>query len=598
MKKRKKRKVKRKKFKGKENNSIGILSVLSIVALLALFSETVRTLPVGALVSKNFLNLPYEVPRLNSEIIEKELLKRSDYRRIHKEIIFKKTSKKKKKIEKIEQDIQNIQTQINKVKTEISVIESKKRDQEKEIVIAKIPEEKKQKIESKTINPEIVDVPKVEETIKIAADTSASTITIDGEETLIPGSSEKNITYMQILLKPNDLDLNLKYAQQQGKIGNHKQTISTLERLNMLYPDNVEIKLYLLSVLVQADSPNKALTVIEEIKTSEDLTPEDLEAVNEIEAEIKERGRPKLWNFYADISLGGIYSGNVNSVSKTRLQMSSDSITGFNSAKYDRTYSGGLGLTATRSLGEASSFMINTSFTDSDQEEETSDDFETYGLTLALDTSLGNQSLSPYLMLSKTDYQDDADSFSLLSGIGGYFSAGERNSFSYGYSFSDSKGNRNTTDTTANETNAIGHGFTLGHDFVFTEIISSSTGLGYSISEAKVGTNDFETYDLNFRLNFAFPWAYISVGDAVSFNDYKHVDTSTNSNRIRSDVTNTFDVMVTKAVGDIFPFIDPNKNLFMNFSYEKLISEANILNYDYIADSFSASFSKSFHLNK
>ena len=583
------------KKSSKFNSRFGIFTLLAFLFFIGLFAETVRTLPAGALIGENFFNPPYEVPRLNSEIIEKKLLEKSDYRRIKKEIIFKKTSKKERKIE---QDIQNIQTQINKVQTEISEIESKKRDQENEIVIAKIPEEKKQKIESKTINPEIVDVPKVEETIKIAADTSATTITIEGEETLIPGSSEKNITYMQILLKPNDLDLNLKYAQQQGKIGNYKQTISTLERLNMLYPDNVEIKLYLLSVLVQADSPNKALTVIEEIKTSEDLTPEDLEAVSEIEAEIKERGRPKLWNFYADISLGGIHSENVNSVSKTRLQMSSDSIAGFNSAKYDRTYSGSLGLTATRSLGEASSFMINTSFTDSDQEEETSDDFETYGLTLALDTSLGNQSLSPYLMLSKTDYQDDADSFSLLSGIGGYFSAGERNSFSYGYSFSDSKGNRNTTDTTANETNAIGHGITLGHDFMFTEIISSSTGLGYSISEAKVGTNDFETYDLNFRLNFAFPWAYISVGDAVSFNDYKHVDTSTNSNRIRSDVTNTFDVMLTKAVGDIFPFIDPNKNLFMNFSYEKLISEANILNYDYIADSFSASFSKSFHLNK
>ena len=46
---------------------------------------------------------------------------------------------------------------------------------------------------------------------------------------------------MQILQKPNDLDLNLKYAQQQGKMGNFKQTISTLERLTMLYPDNVEI---------------------------------------------------------------------------------------------------------------------------------------------------------------------------------------------------------------------------------------------------------------------------------------------------------------------------------------------------------------------
>ena len=75
-------------------------------------------------------------------------------------------------------------------------------------------------------------------------------------------------------------------------MGNYKQTISTLERLNMLYPDNVEIKLYLLSVLVQADSPNKALTIIEQIKGSEDLTAEDLATVNEIEEEMKSRGKP------------------------------------------------------------------------------------------------------------------------------------------------------------------------------------------------------------------------------------------------------------------------------------------------------------------
>jgi tetratricopeptide (TPR) repeat protein len=114
-------------------------------------------------------------------------------------------------------------------------------------------------------------------------------------------ASDKNITYMQILQKPNDLNLNLKYARQQGKAGNYKQTIATLERLNMIYPDNVEIKLYLLSVLVQADSPDKALSIIEEIKTNEDLTPEDLETVNEIEEQMKERKAPKLWNFYADL---------------------------------------------------------------------------------------------------------------------------------------------------------------------------------------------------------------------------------------------------------------------------------------------------------
>ena len=154
-------------------------------------------------------------------------------------------------------------------------------------------------------------------------------------------SSEKNITYMQILQKPNDLELNLKYAQQQGKMGNFKQTISTLERLNMLYPDNTEIKLYLLSVLVQVDSPEKANVIIDEMKLRRDLSPEDLETLKEIEEELKDR-EPGLWTFAADISAGSVFTNNVNSVSKQERKNESDSVVGFNSAKYDRTLSGGL----------------------------------------------------------------------------------------------------------------------------------------------------------------------------------------------------------------------------------------------------------------
>ena len=411
-------------------------------------------------------------------------------------------------------------------------------------------------------------------------------------------SDEKSITYMQILQKPNDLDLNLKYAQQQGKIGNYKQTISTLERLIMLYPNNIEIKLYLLSILVQTDSPEKAITIIEEIKLRKDVTTEDLDTVKEIEEELKGRSEPKLWNLSADVSLGATHTDNVNSVSKSRKQMSSDNVTAFNTAKHDRTLSGTLGISATRSVGETSSFMINISHTDSEQYQETSDDFESYGLTLAYDTSIGNQSLSPYLMLSKTDYQDDADSFSILSGIGGYFSFGDRHSFSYGYSYSDSKANRNTSDTQARDTNAIAHSYTLGHDYIFNELISTSIGLGYSDSDAIVDAgNDYETYDLSLRVNFSFPWAYISMGDALSFNDYKKADTSISSTRIRSDVTNTFDIIFTQALGYFFPSLDPNRGLFITLSYEKVISEANILNYDYISDSFSIGISKSIKLN-
>ncbi len=571
-----KRKSKKKQFrkKGIEKGSkkSSIVPLLLFIGLLSLFSETMRTIPAGA-ISENFFNMPYELPKLNSTLVEKKYLNNTS-------LINQKTN------------YQNSKNNTFLIEENFSI--------DKELIVAKVPEDKKQQIQLKAPIPRIVDVPKVEETIKVAAEKiSAKTIIVDGEEKLIPGSSDKNITYMQILLKPNDLELNLKYAQQQGKMGNYKQTISTLERLNMLYPDNVEIKLYLLSVLVQADSPNKALTIIEEIKTSEDLTPEDLETVTEIEEDVKSRLAPKLWNYYADVSIGSTQNNNVNSVSKTRLQDSSDSVIAFNSPMYDRTYTQSLGLTASRRVGEASAFSINATFTDSRQNVETSDDTESYALTFALDTTVANQALSPYLIASKTDNQDDADAFSFMYGIGGSFAAGERSTFNYGYAFTDSKSNRNTTDTTADEANSISHGVTVGHDFLLNELISTSIGAGYTDADVKVDAgNDAETYDLNFRMNFNFPWAYLSVGDSLSWNDYKKEDTSVNSNVLRSDVTNTIDVILVKAVGEILPILDPNNSISMTLGFEKVYSEANIKNYDFISDSLSISLSKNFHLNK
>ena len=573
-----KKRIRRKKYSAKKNRSTGILPILFIVALLALFSETVRTIPVGAF-SDNFSNITYEVPRLNSALLENKLIQNNNkikYKATKEEIIIK-----------------------TKFPNEDEAIKK-----EEEIIIAKIINSdfsfNEKKVEIKEVEKKdiIVDTPKIEETIKLAAETKTKSITINGEKTLIPGSSDKNITYMQILQNPNDLDLNLKYAKQQSDVGNFKQTIATLERLNMLYPDNLEIKLYLLSVLVSADSPNKALTVIEEIKTNEDVTAEDLATVSEIEEEMKARGAPKLWYIAANIDLGGIQNNNVNSVSKSRQKMSSNERDTMASAMFDRTYTGALGLMAVRTLSETSSLTILPSFTESRQDDETSDDFQSYSLFLGYDTIFKNQSLSPYLSLGKTDYDDDADSFSIAAGISGSFSVGDRHSFGYGYTFSDAKGNQNSSDTTAEGTNAIGHGITLSHGLAINEIISAETGLGFSVSEAVDGTNDVATYDFSYRFNFALPWAYISAGEALSFNDYYHVDTSTDSNRIRSDYTNTFDIMMIKALGEILPALDPNKEISLTISYEKLFSEANILNYDYISDSVSIGLSKSIQLNK
>ena len=410
--------------------------------------------------------------------------------------------------------------------------------------------------------------------------------------------SDKNITYMQILQKPNDLELNLKYARQQGKMGNYKQTIATLERLVILYPDNADLKFYLLSILIKADSPDKALGIIEEMKNLSDLSPEDLASIIEIETELKDRGEPKLWSFFADIGLGGLFNQNVNSVSKTRTKHSSGSVSDFNSAMFDNVYSGSMGFTAIRSIGESSSMMANLSGTSSRQDVDTTDNFESLGFTLAYDTSIGKHLISPYAMVSKTSYETDATNRGLILGFGNYYTINDSHALNYSYSYADSKNNQNSGHLTADDTDTISRSVSIGYDFTLNEIISASAGLGYGDSNAKEDTNDYENYDLDLRVNFALPFAYISIGNLTSMVDYSLIDSSLNPNLLRSDLTNTSDIMITKAIGDFLPIIDPNKDLFITLSYEKVISESNILNYDYVGESFSIGFNKAVQFNK
>ena len=65
--------------------------------------------------------------------------------------------------------------------------------------------------------------------------------------------NKKIVTFEEILESPDNLQLNLLYAKQQEKDGKFKNVIATLERLNLLYPNNYDIKLYLLSILIRND---------------------------------------------------------------------------------------------------------------------------------------------------------------------------------------------------------------------------------------------------------------------------------------------------------------------------------------------------------
>ena len=86
-----KKKQLRKKKINKKEKKISILPILLFIGLLSLFSETMRTIPAGA-ISENFINIPYELPKLNSSLVEKKYLNNSSLT-FKKDIDFKKPKK-------------------------------------------------------------------------------------------------------------------------------------------------------------------------------------------------------------------------------------------------------------------------------------------------------------------------------------------------------------------------------------------------------------------------------------------------------------------------------------------------------------------------
>ena len=80
------------------------------------------------------------------------------------------------------------------------------------------------------------------------------------------------VTYLEIMNNPTDLKLNLQYAKEQEEQGEIKNVIATLERLTALYPKNIDLKIYLLSISVKTDSTEKIIRLMNEIRNQKKLT--------------------------------------------------------------------------------------------------------------------------------------------------------------------------------------------------------------------------------------------------------------------------------------------------------------------------------------
>ena len=73
------------------------------------------------------------------------------------------------------------------------------------------------------------------------------------------------VTYQEIQEDPINLSLNLTYAKEQRDLGNTKNAMVTLERLLLLYPNDLDLTVYYLDLLIELGSVSKASEVVNQL---------------------------------------------------------------------------------------------------------------------------------------------------------------------------------------------------------------------------------------------------------------------------------------------------------------------------------------------
>jgi Mg2+ and Co2+ transporter CorA len=129
--------------------------------------------------------------------------------------------------------------------------------------------------------------------------------------------AEDRIQYSEILNNPTDLELNLQFVKQQEELGNFKAVISTLERLSDIYSDNLDLKLYLLSISLKIDSKERTKDIIDQIKRSPALTNAIRQRLDEIIKTLDQQENQKNneWVQFVDIGFNSTLDNNVNTMS-------------------------------------------------------------------------------------------------------------------------------------------------------------------------------------------------------------------------------------------------------------------------------------------
>ena len=439
------------------------------------------------------------------------------------------------------------------------------------------------------------------------------------------------ISYVEILKNPTDLKLNLQYTKERESKGDFKSVIATLERLTALYPDNIDLKLYLLSIAVKTDSTEKVLKLVNEIRQSDEIDEnikkrvaqvfDDInkkkidetkkeerkkarKIVNEAEQQRKETitASSSNWTFYQDFGWKSALHSNVGSISNSKTKYSSGTIVSMTGVEGDNIETINTLIGANYKINENSNLSFSLGTSSSEQNRATSDENDTNSFSSSYSKFSEKNTFSASLSLTDTNTRRSADSISRSLALNNNYSLTAKHKISSGIIVSDSRGNQNPSNSTKRESNTLKQGFNMGYQYFFGNQQSLSLKYAFNETEAIADYNGLTDQAFTFSYSKSFSIGSLGLSYTKTEKDYNQVDTFVHPTIIRNDDVENYSISLNGSLAQVsnsIKFINlPEKfqNYLNSFTYSLSWSEtnnnSNWLQNDYEKETFNFGLTK------
>jgi len=407
---------------------------------------------------------------------------------------------------------------------------------------------------------------------------------------------------LDVIENPSDLKINLTYAKEQEALGRYKSTLTTLERLNMLYPVNTDIKLYLISILLKMDSVAKLQLTVETMLQDPNTTEETRDYIKEILKTIGDQSKPKpKWFAYLDLYYKQTDNSNIDGVSKSGLLYVEDEKAQFAGLKYDKTYSRGGSITFGKNIDATSAISFNGGFSVNTQNKGIENESDVVSGSISYSKVIGKNFLIPYVYYSRPNqnYSDDYKSIGI--GFNNSYNINQNNSINYSSSFSNTEYNKklNNRVTDPDKKNGDVYSASVGYNFSFFDVNLISSKLSYTEKKAKEDYNGYEGTGFNIGYTRVLPFGNLKLDKTFQTNYFDEKDTFIHSTINRKDDIETSVIQLSGRITQLLPFMkkfDPNGKIFFNFNNTRVDSGSTLLQNAAIRNITSFNITKRFSL--